>query len=120
MNNPLMAIFTGGSLIEKLRNFCYVSQNIESMGCRHQRVIPAGQNLFKVRKITLEQRSVNVVLTLFCWLWTGFARLGLFKKKFFLLQESTESAAIQRIKESMKEEVRKFESENVPEYYNMH
>ena len=36
-------------------------------------------------------------------------------------QESTESAAIQRIKESMKEEVKKFESENhVPEYYNMH
>jgi hypothetical protein len=35
--------------------------------------------------------------------------------------ESTESAAIQRIKESMKEEVKKFESENhVPEYYNMH
>ena len=27
---------------------------------------PAGKNLFKVRKITLEQRSVNVVLTLFC------------------------------------------------------
>ena len=37
---------------------------------------PAGQNLFKVRKITLAQHSVNVVLTLFCWLWTGFGRVG--------------------------------------------
>ena len=37
---------------------------------------PAGKNLFKVRKITLEQRSLKVVLTLFCWLWTGFGQLG--------------------------------------------
>ena len=36
----------------------------------------AGKNMFKVRKITLEQSSLNVVLTLFCWLWTGFGRLG--------------------------------------------
>ncbi|XP_057300238.1 single-stranded DNA-binding protein 2-like isoform X2 [Hydractinia symbiolongicarpus] len=34
--------------------------------------------------------------------------------------ESTESAAIQRIKESMKEEVKKFESDNPHDYYNMH
>ena len=26
--------------------------------------------------MTLEQRSLNVVLTLFFWLWTGFCRLG--------------------------------------------
>ena len=37
---------------------------------------PVGKNLFKVRNITLEQRSLNVVLTLFCWLWTGFCLLG--------------------------------------------
>ena len=39
-------------------------------------VNPLGKNLFKVSKITLEHRSLNVVRTLFCWLWTGFCPLG--------------------------------------------
>ena len=41
-------------------------------------------------------------------------------KILFMFQESSESVEIRRIKESMKEEVKKFESENVPDYYNMH
>ena len=35
-----------------------------------------GKNLFKVSKIKLKQRSLNVVVTLFCWLWTCFCLLG--------------------------------------------
>ena len=45
-----------------LNNFCYVSFGSDTN--------PAGKNLFKVRKITLEQRSV-ILLTL-----NSFGRLG--------------------------------------------
>ena len=53
-----------------------------SIGILHSffELFPAGQNLFKVSKITSEQHSLNVVLTLFCWLWAGFCRLGFIKK----------------------------------------